>query len=111
MPPSAPSPSPTTHLPQRANASAGARSPRTEDEGINAFMDPGSVAAVLHFPSPMRSAAPRLAWAAVASIIVHAALLYVPSWTSPSVGHPVMTLIVRTIATTSDVAVPASSAH
>jgi len=78
---------------------------------MNAFTDRGSVAAVRHFPSPMRSAAPRLAWAAVASIVVHAALFYVPSSTSPSVGHPVMTLIVRTIATTSDAAVSASSAH
>jgi len=54
---------------------------------------------------------PRLWWAGAASAIVHAALLWVPATTSPSAGHPVVALIVRTIAAGADVAVSTSSAR
>jgi protein TonB len=78
---------------------------------VNASMGRGLPAAVTQASPPMRAVGPRLAWAATASVIVHAALLYVPQTTSPSVSHPVMSLIVRTIAATADAAVSPSSAH
>jgi periplasmic protein TonB len=76
---------------------------------MNASMDRGTLAAVSNLVSPGRHIGSRLACAAVLSIVVHAALLYKPATTSPPGSHPVMALIVRTIAATTDAALPTSS--
>ena len=49
-------------------------------------------------PWTARRAARRLAWAATASVVAHAALFYLPARTPPAMTRPVVALLVRTIA-------------
>ena len=69
---------------------------------MTATLNLGTIAAGAS-AAPPRSFAPRLAWAGAASLLAHAALFYVPATTTPSANQPVMALIVRSIATTTEV--------
>ena len=69
---------------------------------MTATLNPGTVAAVPASAAPLRSVGPRLAWAGAASVLVHAALFYVPATTTPTASRPVMALIVRTIASATE---------